>query len=303
MKNYHVIACVIATVCLLFYPSEHRILDIVIRNPQAFEPASARTANTIAIPLVKEGTAPPRVSARAVYVVDLKTFTPLFVRNPEERLYPASTTKMITALTTMRLMSPSEIVSVKVGTREGQLMGLVPGERLSVEHLLYGILVHSANDAAYALAMARFPYDEFVAEMNKTAQRLGMRGSNFTNPAGFDEPEMRTTARDLALAARAVLRDPLLRKIVSTKEITVLDEDYKYTHRLTNVNQLLGTIEGLGGIKTGYTEAAGENLVSYFKTPFSNHEYIIVVLKSSNRFADTQTLTQWLTFHIEHIQL
>lgn len=91
--------------------------------------------------------------------------------------------------------------------------------------------------------------------------------------------------------------------MVSTKSITILDEDYRYTHELTNVNQLLGVIEGLGGVKTGFTEGAGQNLVSYYHQPGTDHQYIIVVMKSKDRFKDTQDIVTWLTSAVEYMEV
>lgn len=271
--------------------------------PEAFAQSPPLPRLSYQIPAVKENTRLPTVTAEGVYIVERNTFTPVFTKNSDKLLYPASTTKMVTALAALDLMNLEQVVEVKVATDEGQLMELIDGERMTVENLLYGILVHSANDAAYALAHANNNFPLFIDHMNLVAKRIGMQNTLFKNPAGFDEDGQLTTPHDLALAARTLLSHPTLRKMVSVKEITVLDEDYRITHTLTNVNELLGEIEGLGGIKTGYTEAAGENLVSYFKTPYTGHEYIIVVMKSEDRFKDTKTLTDWLIFNIEYLEL
>lgn len=302
MKLRHTALLVSATLAGLFYPGDHYLYQLELRHPQAFAQPAEIPHLPYPIPAVKTGVKDPVVSAEGVYVVERKTYTTVFEKNPDTALYPASTTKMVTALATADLMHASDILTVKVSTPEGQIMNLVPGERITVENLLYGILVHSANDAAYVLAHYRNDYRGFVEHMNRIASALGMRGSIFKNPAGLDEEGQMTTPRDLALAARALLEHPLLRKMVSVKEITVMDEDYRISHPLQNVNELLGTIEGLGGVKTGYTEAAGQNLVSYFKTPYSGHEYIIVVMKSSDRFLDTQILTEWITYNIEYLE-
>lgn len=302
VKHHHHFLAVIIALSLLFYPGAHYLYSFEFLNPDAFAYPVPLFIPSAPIPLVKAQSLDPRVSAQGVYVVELKTFTPVFTKNPDEKRYPASTTKMITALTTIRTQPLDRIITVREATEEGQIMGLVPGERMTVENLLYGILVHSANDAAYALAESSGSFDAFIKEMNSTAQSVGMRQSTFTNPAGLDEVMQQSTPHDLALAARAVLRDKTLRHMVSVKSITVLDEDYRYTHELTNVNELLGEVEGLGGIKTGSTEAAGQNLVSYFKTPYTNHEYIIVVMQSEDRFRDTKALTDWITFNIEYVE-
>lgn len=302
VKQKYFFILVVATLAGLFYPGNHYLYNLELNNPDAFAQPLPLPTLTYPIPAVKEGVKDPRVTAEGVYIVERKTFTPVYEKNPDKLFYPASTTKMVTALTTVDLMKAQDVIKVEVATSEGQLMDLMPGERMTVENLLYGMLVYSANDAAYALANYHNDYPTFIGHMNIVAQRIGMKNSTFRNPAGLDEDGQLTTPHDLALAARTLLDNPSLRKMVSIPEITVMDDDFRISHHLTNVNTLLGVIEGLGGIKTGYTEAAGENLVSYFKTPYTGHEYIIVVMKSADRFADTQTLTEWLTFNIEYLE-
>lgn len=302
VKPKYFLILVVVTLACFFYPGNHYLYNLELNNPEAFANPLPLPTLAYPIPAVKLAVKDPKVSAQGVYIVERKTFTPVYMKNPDTQFYPASTTKIVTALTTVDLLKSQDVVTVNVATAEGQLMDLIPGEKMSVENLLYGMLVHSANDAAYALANYRGDYAGFIDHMNIVAKRLGMTHSSFRNPAGLDEDGQLTTPHDLALAARTLLDHPALRKMVSVKEITVMDEDFRITHVLKNVNELLGMIEGLGGIKTGYTEAAGENLVSYFKTPYTGHEYIIVVMKSEDRFADTQTLTEWLTFNIEYLE-
>ncbi|MBP6993771.1 D-alanyl-D-alanine carboxypeptidase [Candidatus Woesebacteria bacterium] len=302
MKQKYFFILVIATLAGLFYPGNHYLYNLELNNPDSFAQPLPLPTLAHPIPAVKEGVKDPRVTAEGVYIVERKTFTIVYEKNPDKRFYPASTTKIVTALTTTDLMKAQDVLTVHTATSEGQLMNLVPEERMTVENLLYGMLVYSANDAAYALANYREDYPAFIDHMNIIAQRIGMKNSTFRNPAGLDEEGQLTTPHDLALAARTLLDDPSLRKMVSIQEITVMDEDFRISHPLTNINTLLGNIEGLGGIKTGYTEAAGENLVSYFKTPYTGHEYIIVVMKSQDRFADTQSLTEWITFNIEYLE-
>ncbi|MFO0703231.1 MAG: serine hydrolase [Patescibacteria group bacterium] len=301
MKKSHIAIIAACAFGLFFYPGEHFFYRFEQMNENAFSSPSSLPHLKLPIPAVKEDAKPLKVSADGVYVVERNTFTVVYKKNEDKKLYPASTTKIITALTTIRNHKLDDVIKVKVATDEGQVMGLVPDEKMSVENLLYGMLVHSANDAAFAIANADDDFPGFINKMNETARELGMKNSHFTNPAGLDEQDLTTTPHDLALAAKALLDNPTLRRMVSVKEITVLDEDYKITHKLANVNELLGEVEGLGGVKTGYTEAAGENLVSYYKTPFTAHEYIIVVMKSSDRFQDTKNITNWITYNIDYL--
>lgn len=288
------------TLLFLFYPGDSSYFHTFAYNRQLFsQTEDALDLKTNPVPILVSQYYPP-VTVEGAYVIDLLSFTPLLERNPHERFLPASTTKILTALVAADVFKPDDSITVQRVITEGQVMDLIVGEKITVENLLYGILVHSANDAAYALADS-FGYEEFLDRMNEKAELLGMQNSLFQNPAGLDQLEQYTTPFDLALAARALLENPLLKKIVATKEIIIADTDYKYFHKLSNVNKLLGEIQGIGGLKTGYTEFAGENLVSFYKN--NGNQFLIILLKSENRFADTREIITWLNTNIIYTQL
>lgn len=302
MKPRFILLFFFFTFLLLFYPGASYYYNLFAYNRDLFVNVPYHYRLTLRqAPSLKTNTQ-PAITAEGAFVVDLPTFTPLFERNAKEKLLPASTTKIITTLVAYDLYKPDDVVTVKRVQTEGQVMGLVHGEQITVENLLYGALVHSGNDAAWALA-DHDPkgFDDFISRMNKKATQLGMSSSNFRNPAGLDDYSQLTTPYDLALAARALLRNPLLRKIVGTKEITIADIDFQTFHKLSNVNQLLGEVAGVGGLKTGYTENAGENLVSFYKK--NGHEFLVVILKSQDRFADTKSVLSWIDSNIEYADL
>lgn len=289
------------TLLFLFYPGDSRLFHIFAYHRPLFDQKQKDVRlPTNPIPILKSPYYPP-VGAEGIYVVDLPSFTPILERSTHDKFFPASTAKIITALVAMDLYKPDEVITVKrtFGSIEGQVMGLVAGEKITVENLLYGTLVHSGNDAAYALADT-YGFEKFVALMNKKVESLHMLDTHFTNPAGLDDFNEHTSPFDLALAGRALLKNPLLKKIVATKEITIADVDYQYFHTLSNVNKLLGEIQGVGGLKTGYTENAGENLVSFYKK--NGHQYIVVILKSLDRFADTKTVIGWIDTNIDYLR-
>lgn len=286
------------TAAFLFYPGNSPLFHLFAYNKELFiQQVTKDTPKIHPIPHLKYNSAPP-ISAGGAYIVDLDSFTPVFARNAHERFFPASTTKMITALVTEDLFNNDDVLTIKHGYNEGQVMGLVPGERITVENILYGMLVYSGNDAAYDVADI-YGYDKFIALMNKKAQSLGMKETYFKNPNGLDAVGHYSSPYDLALAGRAVLQNKELRKIVSIKSITVSDIDFKYFHKLNNVNELLGEIQGVGGLKTGYTENAGQNLVSFYKWD-DNRQFLIVVLKSEDRFEDTRIIIDWLRNNVEY---
>jgi len=288
------------TLLFLFYPGDSLYFHTFAYNPELFvKKKPQKTYRFAPVPYLVNNYY-PYVSAEGVYVVDLPSFTPVFEKNSNQKFLPASTTKILTALVALDIYKPEQIVTVKKTIEDGQVMGLVLGEKITFENLLYGTLVHSANDAAYVLA-DNYGMEKFVALMNKKAESINMKNSHFANSTGFDNPNNYSTPFDLSLAARYLLKNNYLAKIVSTKEIIISDVDYKYFHKLTNVNQLLGEIQGIGGLKTGYTEAAGENLISFYKK--NGHQFIIVVLKSIDRFQDTKNIVSWLDTNIAYFNL
>ena len=236
---------------------------------------------------------PEDITASGVVIVDIESGVHLYKRNEEDLFAPASTTKILTALVALDTYKLDDVLTVKTIANTGQTMGLVAGERITVENLLYGALVQSGNDAAYALA-ENYPggVDKFVEAMNAKAKTIHLTKSFFANPVGYDDPNQRMTPSDLARLAVVALTNPVIAKIVAIPQITISDVTHTYFHALKNVNQLLGKIPGVGGIKTGWTEEAGENLVTYVER--NGHKVIFVVLHSKDRFGETAKLIDWV---------
>ncbi|MDO5400457.1 MAG: D-alanyl-D-alanine carboxypeptidase family protein [Eubacteriales bacterium] len=216
--------------------------------------AAALLAAALLFPMKAEA-----VSAEHAYVVDALSGRVLFERSAGERSLIASTTKMMTALLVCeqcnvldRMRIPREAVGI-----EGSSMYLQEGEVLTLQELLYGLMLSSGNDAAVALAIyCGGTVEGFAQLMNDKARLLGMTDTHFENPNGLDSPGHYSTARDLAKLAVYAMKDPIFAKTVSAKSVKVGD---RY---LTNHNKLLWRVEGADGVKTGYTKAAGRILVS-----------------------------------------
>lgn len=279
------------TAFLLFYPGEHPYFQLIAYHRDHFSKDNTTPPLHINPLPVVTSFETPLITAEGAYIVEVDSFMPILKKNERTLFYPASTTKILTALVTQDLFSPDDVITVGNPLAEGQTMGLVQGEQITMENLMYGILVHSGNDAADALAQEK-GYRVFIDAMNTKAQELGMQDSRFTNPSGLHDSLQVTTPYDLSLAARALLQDPYLKKMVGTKEIVISDVNYTMFHTLRNVNVLLGEIQGLGGLKTGYTEESGQNLITFYR--HLGHDYIIVVMKSDDRFVDTRTLVDWI---------
>lgn len=300
MKPYFYFFFIFFTLLFLFYPGENEYFKIFANNRRLFgQEQPVAVPKKFSVPYLKTNIFPP-LTAEGIYIVDLPSYTPVLEKNAHERFFPASTAKIITALVSLDINKPEDIITVKRSLDEGQTMGLVKGEKITVENLLYGILVHSGNDGAYALA-DDYGFEKFIGLMNEKVKTLSMNETHLNNPAGLDEFNQFTSPYDLSLAARALLETPLLKKIVGTKEIIVSDVDFQYFHTLSNVNKLLGEIQGIGGLKTGFTENAKENLISFYKK--NGHQFIIVILKSEDRFADTKEAIAWLNANVDYFSL
>ncbi len=236
----------------------------------------------------------PEISALSAVVLDLESGTWLYEKNPNEKLRPASITKLMTALVSLDFYKIDQILVVKrlpPAKGESEMM-LKVGDKVSVQNLLYGLLVPSGNDAAYTLA-DNYPggIENFIYSMNKKAEELHMENTHFQNPSGLDTDNHYSSAKDVALLTAAVLKNSLISKIVATYGITLIDATGKKFYSVKNVNQFLGYLYGADGVKTGFTELAGECLVASVSR--DGHRVISVVLKNTDRFSDSAMLLEW----------
>lgn len=235
----------------------------------------------------------PLITAKSCFIIDTASHAVIYQKEPDYPLSPASTTKLLTALVVLDNYQPQEKVKVSNPVRIGQTIGLKKDEVMTIENLLYGLLVQSGNDAAFALAdNYKGGRQSFVKAMNDKAKALHLEKSHFTNPAGIDEDEHFSTSHDLAILASEAIKNPLIKKIVKTQEIIISDVSQNHKHYLKNINLLLGKVEGLKGIKTGWTDNAGECLITLVER--ENKEIIIVILGSADRFTETTKLIDWV---------
>jgi D-alanyl-D-alanine carboxypeptidase (penicillin-binding protein 5/6) len=222
------------------------------------------------------------IAGRAAVLMETRTGKILWERNKDLSLAPASTTKILTALVVLERSKTSDVVTVPIEATvaTGGTAHLRAGERLSVEQLLYGMLLRSANDATIALANhASGSVARFIDLMNEKARSLGALRSSFRNPTGLTQKGHVTTAHDLASLARALMAHPELRKIVAAR--TYPWKSANWRGEIQNSNALLETYEGAIGIKTGQTREAGFCLVA--AAARGSESFIAVVLKSSEK--------------------
>lgn len=247
------------------------------------------------VPVISKDATFPIFSAQGVLAVDLGSGVTLFEKDADKALLPASTTKIVTALVAMNSFDKDDVIEIGNISVVGQKMGLKKGEKITVSDLLYGLLVYSANDAAEALAQNYFGgKDNFVLAMNDFARILHLENTNFTNPSGLDGygNHIVSTARDLIRVSTYAMKNPEFAKMVATREITIKSVDGKIVHKLISVNELLGKVPGVLGVKTGWTESARENLVTYIER--DGHKVMIAVLGSQDRFGETKELITWI---------
>ncbi|HBQ63526.1 MAG TPA: D-alanyl-D-alanine carboxypeptidase [Clostridiales bacterium] len=219
------------------------------------------------------------MESQAAILVERSTGRVLYEKNADVKMSIASTTKIMTAVVVLERGTLSD--SVTISARASQVWGseikLKAGEKLPLEELLYGLLLESGNDAAIALAEhIGGSVEAFVELMNDKAAEIGAADTHFANPHGLDALEHYSTARDMALIARYALNDSVFARIVSTREKHITGGRY-----LGNTNELLSTLAGADGIKTGYTSGAGRCLVA--SATRNGLGLITVVLNSPTR--------------------
>lgn len=228
----------------------------------------------------------PRLSASGVLLIDAESGQEIFSIAPDERRPMASLTKIMTALLILENHGLDEAVTVPPVADEvkGSEIGLAPGQRLSVRSALYALLLPSANDAAYSLAVfSNRSIGNFVQRMNERATTLGLKNTRFANPAGLDNSGQYSTPRDLAWLAQAALKNEDFRAIVGTRTMRIIASDGE-EFGLKNTNEMLHYNANVFGLKTGTTTGAGECLIIYFTE--RDHPYLLILLGSSERYAD-----------------
>lgn len=256
-------------------------------------PSVTPTPTSVPLPIARGELLAPELTLRGALVMDKRSGVILFAKNPDERLMPASTTKIMTALTALDLFHPEEVVTVSnEAFAIGRSFNLEEGQQYTVSELVRAVLIGSGNDAALALAQHHQQgYEGFVAHMNYVARTMGLERTAFVNVSGVESEAHLTTARDLAQLTLTALDEPLIAESVGMKEVEIKDITGVVKTQLVNTNDLLGEVEGVMGVKTGWTPRAGECLVTYVDR--SEAELIVVVLGSQDRFGESRTLIEW----------
>lgn len=238
---------------------------------------------------------PPPVTARYVAIVDEDSGALLFGREPDARAPPASTTKIATTLVALQAepdlgrIIPITVNGFEMAAQDGsQVMGLEPGEELSLQTLLHGMMLWSGNDAAeqVALALANGSRERYVQWMNDLAASLALADTHFVNPSGMDARGHYSSAADMAHLARFAMRDPTFRRLAETHRYRA--EGYY----LVNLNRLLRLYSGADGVKIGFTAAAGRTMVA--SATRDGHRVYASFMRSEDLVGDATALLDWV---------
>lgn len=237
----------------------------------------------------------PEITAVSALTYDMTTNTPLYEKNPEQKVPMASLTKIMTAIVALENPKENDQYIVHSSDLVGEdIMGVTTGELLTLEELLYGLMLPSGNDAAEVLA-SNYPLgrEKFIHAMNNKAKSLGLQNTNFSNPSGLQGDGVQyTTAYDLLVITRYALEHfPLFQKVVSTYEHTLPYNGFHKLFYLTNETNLLTSYPGVKGVKTGYTPEAGLCLVTYLD--YDGHRIIGVLLGSNNRREEMRSMLDY----------
>jgi len=262
------------------YPKTKNIVPNALINYQApYEP------KTIAVTY-------PILQAKNYILLDVDTNKIIFSKNQNDIVYPASTTKLATALTALNIYPLDEIITIPEIYTEGKTMELAAGEKITVRSLVTALLVYSANDSAINLAKHHSEgYNGFIDQMNLLVNKYNLKNTHFTNVDGIHNANHYSTVFDLSQLARIAIKNKIVTETVKQKNVIVTDVDHLYSHNLVSTNELLGKIPEIEGLKTGWTPEAGGCFIGLIN--INGHYLISVIAQSDDRFKDTEIIVNW----------
>lgn len=254
---------------------------------------------TLPVSAAPNSVSEPQIRGEAAYLIDVQSGQTLYSKNGNERLAPASTTKIMTGLLAIEQGKLDELVTASPTMLDyeivyGTRIYLEPGEQLTLEDMLYALLLNSANDAAVAIAEhIGGDLSRFVTMMNKRAESLGLKNTTFKNPSGLTEEGHLTTAHDLARIAQAAYANPTFREYIRTKSHVIPRSKENVPIEMFNENKLLWNDSSITGMKTGYTAVAQNTFVA--SASKNGRDLIGVILKSPGReiYTDMQELLNY----------
>lgn len=243
----------------------------------------------------------PDTNSRACVVIDRNTSTILYGKNENQKRKMASTTKIMTATIIIENCNLDETIEIskKAAGTGGSKLGLKTGDKITIRDLLYGLMLRSGNDAAVALAeYAGGSIEGFAKLMNKKASALGLTSTHFETPHGLDSDKHYTTAYELAILSNYALNNTTFAQIVGTKEYTITINGFP--KKISNTNELLGNLNGVYGIKTGFTNGANRCLVTACKR--NDMDIICVVLGADTKKFRTQDSIKLINYIFDNFE-
>ena len=320
-KNHSIFTSILLILCFLAvlsggavfysrYPNgiEPRKSDVIVEPATTSAVLSAKSQKELVTENITTKTDAPQITAKSYGIYYRKKNTPneyvkIVEREPQQILPMASLTKLMTALVALEkypLDKEITIPAVCTTIVDGSNVGLKAGEIFTLQDLLFGLLVKSGADAGCTIANIE-NQEQFMKEMNEKASSLGMKDTKFQNAIGFDSGTTHvSTINDLKILSEEVLKSNVLRKIISTQIIEISPENSANVYRFSTTNDLLKSIPGTVGIKTGFTELAKECLSYLYED--NHYEIMIILLGSEKRFEDTKSLLDWAKKEIENSQ-
>ena len=290
MKFYKILFCIFAIIFSYIFP--------VYADDEDYEISSDISSINVSSEISDE----PSLNSRAAIIYERSSGTILFGKNENEKRKMASTTKIMTAIVVIEKCNLEDIVTVskKAAGTGGSRLGLHTDDKVSVLNLLYGLLLCSGNDAAVALAeFVGGDVSSFADLMNSKASELSLTSTHFVTPHGLDNDDHYTTAYELALITNYALKNETFRNIVGTKNYNISINGY--SKNLSNTNELLGNLNGVYGVKTGFTNGANRCLVTSVKR--NSMDLICVVLGADTKKDRTKDSCKLIEYAFKNFEL
>ena len=290
MKFYRILFCLLIVFFSYIFP--------VYADDEDFEILS----DTSSVNASSEINTEPSINSRAAIIYERSSGTILFGKNENEKRKMASTTKIMTAIVVIEKSNLEDVVTIskKAAGTGGSRLGLHTDDKISVHDLLYGLLLRSGNDAAVALAeYVGGDVSNFANLMNSKTLELGLTSTHFVTPHGLDNDDHYTTAYELALITNYALKNETFRNIVGTKNYNISINGYP--KNLSNTNELLGNLEGVYGVKTGFTNGANRCLVTSVKR--NNMDLICIVLGADTKKDRTKDSCQLIEYAFQNYKM
>lgn len=251
--------------------------------------------NDIVIPIRNWNIEEPKLSAKSFYVIEVNSGKVLAQREPEQTRPIASLSKLMTALVIIERANLKDEITISKNAVDtyGEMGNLVADEKMTIESLLYAMLIESSNDAAVALSESASGGDgQFVGFMNQKAAQLALKNTHFVDASGLGIENV-STAKELVKIMQQVIKYPILENIMKTQEIDILSADGKHNHHLTNTDKLLSKYPEIIAGKTGYIDESGNCIIVAVSAPNGKGTIINVILDSQDRIGEMDKLIQW----------